>query len=143
MSATKTHSVLTIAVTQIALACVVQTLHAATPASTPAASSSQERAVVLKPTSQADADLMLRQARSAIENGRLDEAEKILTRIESCARQLLGLPCRPHAGIGSPRADQGSALFGRHEQADRKASCQNRRATPLLSRHQRKDEFSR
>ncbi len=35
------------------------------------------------PTSQKDADLMLREARGAIEQGRLVEAEKILTRVES------------------------------------------------------------
>jgi len=63
------------------LACAAQALHASAPAAAPA--TSQAGATVLKPSSQADADIMLRQARNAIEAGRLDEAEKILTRVES------------------------------------------------------------
>src|SRR3954463_7715890 len=83
LSAKRTQNVLSIALTQIALVCAAQTLHAATPAGGAAASASQDRAVVLKPLSQTDADLLLRQARSAVEQGRLEEAEKILTRVEN------------------------------------------------------------
>src|SRR5262245_41958254 len=65
-------------------------LRAATPADNTAASSSSQpnRPTLQKPLSREDAELMLREARSAIEQGRLEDADSILTRIEKANVQF-------------------------------------------------------
>jgi general secretion pathway protein D len=81
LSAKRTHTVISITLAQIALACALQTARAATPEASAAAPPA--RPTVQKPITREDADLMLREARGAIEQGRLDEADKILTRVEN------------------------------------------------------------
>jgi general secretion pathway protein D len=76
LSAKRTQTVVLVALTQIVLAAATPTLLAVSPGGTSASSAAPA------PASQQDADLMLREARGAIEQGRLDEAEKILTRVE-------------------------------------------------------------
>lgn len=79
MSAKRTHTVLLVALSQFAVVGAAQALRAATPADT----SSSAPAAQQKPLTREEADALLRQAHSAIEQGRLDEAEKALTRVES------------------------------------------------------------
>lgn len=77
MSANRTHAVLSLLLTLIASACAVTRSHAATP------EGSTARPAVQKPITREEADVMLREARSAIEQGQLDEADKIVSRIEA------------------------------------------------------------
>jgi general secretion pathway protein D len=65
-------------------------LRAATPADNAATSPSAQpnRPTMQKPLSREDAELMLREARSAIEQGRLEDADSILNRIEKANVQF-------------------------------------------------------
>ena len=81
MSAKRTQTVISVTLTQIALACACQLRDAATPEASTAAAG--PRHAFKSRITREDADLMLREARGAIEQGRLDEAEKILSRVES------------------------------------------------------------
>jgi len=77
LSAKRTHTVLTITITLAALAGSVSGSRAV------AADTGAARAAGQKPATREEADRMLLQARSAIEQGRLDEAEKVLSGVES------------------------------------------------------------
>ncbi|MCC7475325.1 MAG: hypothetical protein IT425_08010 [Pirellulales bacterium] len=79
MSATLTRTLLLFALVSFTPAGVATKLHAAAPASSQATAS----ALPQKPLTREDADLMLRETRVKIEQGRLDEAEKILGRVET------------------------------------------------------------
>ena len=78
----RTQTVFTVALTHIALACAAQALHAATPEGSPTGAAASH-VTALKPLSATDADYMLREARAAIEKGNLEEADKIVSRVES------------------------------------------------------------
>lgn len=77
MSANRTHAVLSLTLTLIASACALTNAHAATP------ESSTARPAVQKPITREEADVLLREARSAIEQGQLEQADKIVSRVES------------------------------------------------------------
>lgn len=83
MSAKLTRHVLFLTLTPIAWLCSTPALRAATPATSSATAASSAPAVALKPMTREEAELMLKQARSAIAEGRLDEADKMLTRVEN------------------------------------------------------------
>jgi general secretion pathway protein D len=124
LSAKRTHTLISIAVTQIALACALPTACAAAPEASTAVPAA--RPTIQKPLTREDADLMLREARGNIEEGRLDEAEKILTRVENAhvnysvfhvgpnpasvrreltrARRLAGAPGKPAVQASVPGA---------------------------------------
>ncbi len=83
LSTKRSQSVLLFALTQFAAIGVVHPLRAATPDEPAAASQQAAQPIVQKRLTREDADLMLREAHGDIEQGRLDDAEKIITRIES------------------------------------------------------------
>jgi hypothetical protein len=64
------------------VACATTTCNAATPGATAAGASPRPQSARERPLTRSDIDLMLREARSAIKQGKLDEAEKILARAE-------------------------------------------------------------
>ena len=80
LSAKLTQTVLLVALTQLAWLGTTPGLRAATPVGSPAGLAPPPQATAQKPITREDAELMLRETRSAIEQGRLDEAEKILAR---------------------------------------------------------------
>jgi len=75
-------TILLVASTLFAALCVTPHLNAA-PASGSPAAAGQARPAVVKPMSREDVELMLREARSAIAQGKLDEAEKLVTKAEN------------------------------------------------------------
>ncbi len=82
MSAKRTQTVLLVALTQLVWLGTAPGVRAAAPAGSPAGLTPPVRVIAPKPITREDAELMLREARGAIEQGRLDEAEKILSRVE-------------------------------------------------------------
>ncbi len=83
MSAKLTRHVLCLTLTPIAWLGSTSLLCASTPAMGAATAASSAPTVALKPMTREEAELMLKQARSAIAEGRLEEADKILTRVEN------------------------------------------------------------
>jgi general secretion pathway protein D len=82
LSAKRTHTVLLVALSQFAVVGAAQALRAATPPGSSGQSPSAQ-AAPQKPLTREEADQLLHQAHSAIEQGRLEEAEKLLSRVES------------------------------------------------------------
>ena len=88
MSSKRTQIILLITVTQLASIGFGNALRTATP-DDPAGSTPQPaRPTIHKPITREDAELMLREAHGAIEQGRLDEAEKIVSRVEDAHVQF-------------------------------------------------------
>ncbi len=73
---------LSVASTIFAALCVTSYCHAA-PAGGSTSASGQAKPTAARPLTRDDVELMLREARAAISNGKLDEAEKLLTRAEN------------------------------------------------------------
>jgi general secretion pathway protein D len=76
-------TILLIALAQAASLASYCELRAEAPVNSPGASQSPARPVVQKPITREDAELMLREAHSAIEQGRFADADKIITRVEN------------------------------------------------------------
>jgi general secretion pathway protein D len=83
LSAKLTPTVLLVALSQIAVVGTSPTLRAAGREGSSAGFTQPAIAAPQQPTTREEAELMLREARSAIAQGRLDEAEKILSRVEN------------------------------------------------------------
>lgn len=81
MSAKLTHTAVLVALTQVAWLGAVQTASAAAP-DKPGVTT-LPHAGPQKPLTREEAEVMLKEAHTAVEQGRLDDAEKILTRIEN------------------------------------------------------------
>ncbi len=82
MSSKRTQIILLITVTQLASFGFGNALRAATPDDPVGSTPQPARPIIHKPITREDAELMLREAHGAIEQGRLDEAEKIVSRVE-------------------------------------------------------------
>src|SRR5436190_10855187 len=85
---TNMRTILLIALAQAASLASYCELRAESSANSPGASQSPARPVVQKPITREDADLMLREAHSAIEQGRFDAADKIISRVEAAHVQF-------------------------------------------------------
>ncbi|HEY2412650.1 MAG TPA: hypothetical protein VGI40_10430 [Pirellulaceae bacterium] len=81
-------TILLIALAQAASLATYSELRAEAPANSVGASQTSAQPIVQKPISREDADLMLREAHSAIEQGRFDDAEKIISRVEAAHVQF-------------------------------------------------------
>jgi type II secretory pathway component GspD/PulD (secretin) len=85
---TNMRTILLIALVQAASLAACCELRAEAPADSLGASQPPARPTIQKPITREDADLMLREAHSAIEQGRFDAAEKIISRVESARVQF-------------------------------------------------------
>ncbi len=81
-------TILLIALAQASSLVAFCDLRAQAPVNTAGVAQAGERPNVVKPLTREDADLMLREAHSAIEQGRLADAEKIITRVENAHVQF-------------------------------------------------------
>ncbi len=81
-------TILLIALAQASSLVAFCDLRAEAPASTASTAQTGERPNVVKPLTREDADLMLREAHGAIEQGRFADAEKIITRVENAHVQF-------------------------------------------------------
>ena len=81
-------TILLIALAQAASLAAYCELRAEAPADSVGASQPPARPTVQKPITREDADLMLREAHSAIEQGRFDDADKIISRVENAHVQF-------------------------------------------------------
>src|SRR5689334_20335320 len=85
---TNMRTILLIALAQAASLASYCELRAEAPAGTAGASQSSARPTIQKPITREDADLMLREAKSAIEQGRFEDADKIISRVEAAHVQF-------------------------------------------------------
>ncbi|HEX5470713.1 MAG TPA: hypothetical protein VFW73_02450 [Lacipirellulaceae bacterium] len=85
MRTKRSQTVLLIIFAQLASMAVYRGLRAATPDDS---SQSSARPVVQKPLTREDAELMLREAHGLIEQGRFDDADKIISRVENAHVQF-------------------------------------------------------
>ncbi len=83
LSAKFTLHVLVLVLTPAAWLASALTLQAATPVKGNASVAASAPAVALKPMTREEAELLLKEARSAIASGRLEDADKALTRVEN------------------------------------------------------------
>lgn len=91
LSTNRTRTVLLITLAQVATLAACRELRAQTAAAESAAASQAQgpsRPAAQKPISREDAELMLREAHSLIEQGRLEDADKIITRVEAAHVQF-------------------------------------------------------
>jgi len=72
-----------VALSQLAGFGIAQALHAATSQGSSSSTSQSAQTALQKPITREEADQLLRQAHSAIEQGHLDDAEKVLSRVEN------------------------------------------------------------
>jgi general secretion pathway protein D len=83
LTAKQIRFIVLVAVAPLAALSVAQNSIAASPAATNRAGSPSADATARQPLARADVDLLLRQARSAIQQGQLEQAETLLSRAES------------------------------------------------------------
>ena len=81
-------TILLIALAQAASLATCCELRAEAPANSIGASQPPARPTIQKPITREDAELMLREAHSAIEQGRFDDADKIISRVENAHVQF-------------------------------------------------------
>ena len=85
---TRTRTILLITFAHVATIAACRELRAATPADSAQASQPTTRPTIQKPITREDADLMLREAHGLIEQGRLEDAEKVIARVENAHVQF-------------------------------------------------------
>src|SRR3954469_13143175 len=85
---TNMRTILLIALAQAASLAACCELRAESPADSSGALQPPARPTIQKPLTREDAELMLREAHSAIEQGRFDAADKIISRVESAHVQF-------------------------------------------------------
>src|SRR5262245_53218734 len=88
-------TILLIALAQAASLATCFELRAESPVNSGGTSQQSARPTVQKPLTREDAELMLREAHSAIEQGRLEDADKIITRVENAHVQFSFLHTGP------------------------------------------------
>ncbi len=85
---TQMRTILLVILVQVATIAACRELRAEAPADSIGASQQPARPTIQKPLTREDADLMLREAHSAIEQGRYADAEKIISRVENAHVQF-------------------------------------------------------
>ncbi len=83
MRTKRSRTILLIILSQLASMATCRSLRAAAPDDAAGTRQSPARPVIQKPLTREDAELLLREAHGLIEQGRLDDADKILSRVEN------------------------------------------------------------
>ena len=121
--------ILLVALSPLAPFTVTLSASAAIPAAAAQAGSQAADAAAQKPLARADVDLILRQARSAIQQGQLDQAESLISR-RRCSNSLLAVLYGPDTKLGAARtepAHRSQRSGGNVRSSGQQSGCAGRR----------------